>query len=51
MSKVIRNLHLIPGVSGCGKTTVAKYMARKLEYADMVVGTLRDQLELTRKTV
>ena len=38
MSKVIRNLHLIPGVSGCGKTTVAKYMARKLEYADMVVG-------------
>lgn len=38
MSERVKNLHLIPGVSGCGKTTIAKYMAQRLESADMVVG-------------
>lgn len=38
MSEKVKNLHLIPGVSGCGKTTAAKYMAQNLECTNMVVG-------------
>ena len=33
-----KNLHLIPGISGSGKTTMAKYLSQQLPAAEMVVG-------------
>lgn len=33
-----KNLHLIPGISGSGKTTMAKYLSRQLPTTEMVVG-------------
>ena len=33
-----RNLHLIPGISGCGKTSIARYLADKLPAAAVSVG-------------
>lgn len=33
-----KNLHIIPGISGSGKTTMAKYLSRHLPATEMVVG-------------